>query len=69
MSLNSKFKRCRRFLRVLLIFTYFGLLGFALFNYKSHCVYTLPESLLLMSQIGHSSDGKCHVDLDKLGID
>lgn len=27
----------------------------------------MPDSLLHMSQIGHSSDGKCKVDLNKLG--
>nr|KAG5702403.1 hypothetical protein BaRGS_027490 [Batillaria attramentaria] len=41
-------------------------LRFALFNYKSHCVYTMPDALLQMSQIGHSNDGRCKVDVDNL---
>ncbi|XP_076459956.1 beta-1,4-galactosyltransferase 4-like isoform X2 [Babylonia areolata] len=67
MSLKSRLMRCRRYLRSILLFIYFSLLGFALFNYKSHCVYTMPDALLQMSQIGHSNEGKCKVNLDELG--
>lgn len=67
MSLKSRITRCRRYVRPVLLFIYFSLLGFALFNYNSHCVYTMPDALLQMSQIGHSTDGKCKIDLDSLG--
>ena len=67
MSLRSRITRLRRHGRSILLFVYFSLLGFALFNYKSHCVYTMPDALLQMSQIGHSSEGKCKINLDELG--
>ena len=67
MSLRSRVTRLRRHARSILLFIYFSLLGFALFNYKSHCVYTMPDALLQMSQIGHSSEGKCKINIEELG--
>ncbi|KAK7490882.1 hypothetical protein BaRGS_00017938 [Batillaria attramentaria] len=67
MSLKSRITRCRRYARPVLLFIYFSLLGFALFNYQSHCVYIKPDAFLQMSQIGHSNHGKCKIDLDSLG--
>ncbi|XP_071101720.1 beta-1,4-galactosyltransferase 3-like isoform X1 [Haliotis cracherodii] len=51
-----------------LLFAYLCLWLFALFNYKSHCIFTMPDTLLRMSQIGGSDEGKCKVHFDELEI-
>ncbi|XP_041374888.1 uncharacterized protein LOC121387752 isoform X2 [Gigantopelta aegis] len=60
--------RVRRYVIYFLSFIYFSLWGFALFNYRSHCVFTIPNMLMQLPQIDNSNAGKCQVDWDALDI-
>ncbi|KAK6165277.1 hypothetical protein SNE40_022231 [Patella caerulea] len=51
-----------------LIFVYLSIAGFSLFNYRSHCVFTSPSTLLRLPHLDKSDSGKCRVDLDKLEL-
>ncbi len=53
----------------MLVFAYFSMWGFALFNYKSNSIFTMPDTLLRMSQIDRSDFGKCRVNFNDLGED
>ena len=61
----SRFKRSGR---QILFLIYFLLLVFAFFNYRSHCVETMPNLLLKMAIVDNTAQGRCNLHFEKLGM-
>ncbi|XP_005097538.1 beta-1,4-galactosyltransferase 1 [Aplysia californica] len=59
--------RLRRYVKQILFMVYFSLLVFAFFNYRSHCVETMPNMLIEMARLDNSDEGRCKLDFEKLG--
>lgn len=64
---KSRVARLQRYVKQVFILLYFALVGFALFNYRSHCIETMPNTLIEMSKLDHSMADRCTLDFDKLG--
>ncbi|BFZ15665.1 hypothetical protein BsWGS_18704 [Bradybaena similaris] len=55
-----------RYARHVLLFVYLGLVLFALLNYRSHCVETMPDSLIELKP-DRSDEGRCKLEFHELG--
>ncbi|KAK3761737.1 hypothetical protein RRG08_010354 [Elysia crispata] len=67
MRCKSCLYKCRRCMVQVAIIVYICLVIFALFNYRSHCIETMPNTLIEMSKLDNSGEGKCQLDFDQLG--
>ncbi|XP_021351790.1 beta-1,4-galactosyltransferase 3-like isoform X2 [Mizuhopecten yessoensis] len=67
--MNRRLRHCQRPLKLTLLVFYIGLVLFSIFNYRSNCIYTSPESLIRSNLISRVKTAHiCRINFDKLDV-